>query len=360
MSVYYITIFAVFILAGLAQALDRPRPMAQNPLQICHTQTAGFFFFWVIFILVFVAGFRYRVGTDYGGYYLYYRKYAQSFWKALIGFEEPGYPLISKVAIWIHDDGATAIFLASLVMIWPALRVIYRHSEKLVLPVLLYIFLGCWHGGFNGVRQYLAATMLFCGYEALEGRNLRRFLLFVFLAFLFHRSAIVMAALYFAVHQKISTRNLILLLFGSIIVFLAYDRVLTIAGWITENEYTLDEEYTSQRVNILRVLVGCAPAAVFLWLYWKKPKTPQNTFCLNLLIIHAAMRIATMSSALLYRIGIYTTLFQTIAIPELLKGLKPATRRVLVACMVPLFAFFWWYEVSRSSALNHFRWIWKR
>lgn len=358
MKVYFLTVLAVMLFSWLAQSADQPYS-SQNGLQVQHSQATGFFYFLAILVLVLVSGLRYKVGTDYGAYYYGYKEYARSLGKAILTLSEPGYPLISRIAILIHDDGATAIFLAALVTIWPAMKVIYRHTDRLLLTSLLFIFLGCWGGSFNGVRQYLAATMLFCGYEALEARNLRKYLFWVFIAFLFHRSAIVMAALFFVVYRKVNTRNLLLIFFGSILVLLLYGQVLTIAGWITESDYSLKDEYAAHAVNTLRVLAACAPAVVFVVLLWNKRKDEQITFYLNLLVLHAAFCVATMNSALLYRIGIYTTLFQVLAIPELLKRVNPTTRKAVTAAMVPLFAIFWWYEISHGEPVV-FRFIWER
>ncbi len=360
MTTYYITLFLVILFAAQAQHNDRPRPSNYNDLRVLHSQAAGIFFFFSIIVLVLVSGFRYYVGTDYGTYYHGYRAYGDILGKAIRTLNEPGYPLICRVAVLFHGDGATAIFLSSLLMIWPALRVIYRHTDRLLLAVLLYVFLGCWSGGFNGIRQYLAATMLFCGYESLAAKDLKKYCFFVFVAFLFHRSAIVMLALFFVVHQKINLRNVFFLIIGSVILFFLYDKMLTIAGWITEKEYSLENAYTSRTVNSLRVMAACMPAVVFLALLWKQPKDKQTTFYLNLLVIHAVLRIATMSSALLYRVGIYTTLFQVIAIPELLKKVSPKNAKPVLVAMIPLYACFWWYEIANNASLRNFHWIWQR
>ena len=360
MTVYYITFACVFFLCAIAQAYDSPYPSKRDTLQIRHAPLPAILLFAVIMILVCVSGFRFRVGTDYGAYYYNYKIYANGLVEAFRELSEPGYPLSSWLATKIYDNGATAIFIAALVTIYPALRVVYHHTDRVLLATFLFLMLGCWHGSFNGVRQYLAATMLFCGYEYLESKQFWKYLFFVFLAFLFHRSAIVMAALYFAVHQKINLRNLAIVVAGTLVLFTFYDRVLEFAGWITESDYSMDNAYASHAVNTLRVLAASAPAAVFLVLYWRQDRTPRETFFLNLTVIHAAIRIATMSSALLYRIGIYTTLFQVIAIPELLKGLPPKTKKSITFVMIPLFAYFWWYEVSKSYYLNNFQWIWSR
>lgn len=358
MTTYYITFLAVLTFSVLAQACDRPRVLDNNGIRVRHSSRSGFFYFFVVAILVCAAGFRYNVGADYAVYYHLYYLYARELGGALRELREPVYPFLAWLAVRINNDGATAIFLASFFTILPAMLVIYRHVDRILLPTILFVLLGCWDGSFNGTRQYLAATMLFCGYQYLVSKQFWRYLVFVLLAFLCHRSAIVMVALYFVVYARINVRNLVLVITGTILVFLSYERVLDFAGWITESDYSLDYGYTSHAVNFLRVLAASAPMVLFLILYWNRERSERETIYLNLLTIHAAMRIATMSSALLYRIGIYTTLFQTIAIPGLLNGIPKKTRRTITMVMVPLYIIFWWYELYSNSSLNTFRWIW--
>ena len=359
MKVYYFTIFVVVFFSWMAQSTDHPFRSRHNELKIRHSRITSLFFFFVILTLVLVAGLRYKVGVDYSAYYKSINVYADSLAQSALTLNEPGFPLIARISIMINEDPATAIFLASLLTIWPALRIIYRYTDRLLLASLLFVFLGCWHGSFNGIRQYLAATMLFCGYRYLVSKKFIKYAFFVFLAFLFHRSVVVMIMLFFAVHRKYNARNLVFIIIASIIVLNLYDRLFAIAGWITESNYSLEDEYSNHVVNTLRVLSACTPAVCFSILYWNKKKGPRDNVYLYFLLIHAAIRVATMRSALLYRVGIYTSLFQTIAIPELVKQLNPTIRRLITFFMVSLLAIQWWYELFHGGQTT-FQWIWNR
>ena len=224
----------------------------------------------------------------------------------------------------------------------------------------LFVLMGFWHGSFNGVRQYLAASVLFCGYNYLKEKQLLKYFLVVCIAFLFHRSAIVMLFLYPVVHRKINQVN-ILLSAAVLAVFSFYSRsMFSVAGWIMEKQYSLNNGYTSHQVNIIRVVAACIPAIIFLVLYWGEELSDSETFYLNLLIVHAAIRLFTMNSALLYRVGIYTTAFAVIAIAELLEGLHDSNRKIVTAGILAMYFGMWWYELAGTSSLNHFQWIWQR
>ena len=360
MKVYFITLFTVCILCYLAEEMDWPMSDELEKIKIIHSSDTQIVYFVVICILVLVAGLRYNVGADYGVYYHGYTDYIDNLHESLKSLDEPGYGVLAWIATRFINDGAAAIFIASLVTISLPLIVIYRYSDKLLLPVFLYITIGCWSGSFNGVRQYLAASILLCGYKALRERNIFKYCLIVFLAFLFHRSAIVALLLYFVTKRKITPYNIVLLIAIASIALISYEQVLSIAGFVMEKEYSMGNAYTSTAVNRLRILAACAPAVVFVYAYYDKAKSEAVTFALNITIIRATIAVLAMNSALLYRIEIYTSLFAPLAISELMEGISEKNRKTLKWIMAILYIVMWWYEIYKTGSLNHFQWIWER
>ena len=68
------------------------------------------------------------------------------------------------------------------------------------LSVYLYVTNMAYYSSFNGVRQWFAAAILFYGYRHFFD-NRRRYMVTVFLASLFHTSAIVMIPIYYVVRK---------------------------------------------------------------------------------------------------------------------------------------------------------------
>lgn len=358
MVVYYVVLILTTFFCGTAHRYDivsDDKLMANRTYK--HSKTALQLFVLTVAILVFVAGFRYYVGTDFSGYYNGYERYADEFFDRLIELDEPGYAFISWLTVLVGGDGVMAIFLSSLLTIGLFSVTIYKYSDNLFFATILYIFLGCWHGGFNGVRQYLAATVVFFGFKYIREKKLLKYLLCIFIAFLFHASASVMVLAYFVVYRKVNFANVMILAVGSIVALYSFDRLLEIAGFILDNEYELSNDYITNSVNALRVLAAVAPPVLFLIMYYKRELTDYQNLCMNLLIMNAVVRVATSNSTYLARAGIYTAPFLIIAIPELLKGLNKSNRRIITVVTTLAYAYFWWYEVSNGSALNNFQFV---
>ena len=61
--------------------------------------------------LIFVSGFRYYVGTDYGGYFKGFGHYAASFWPSLKELNEPGIAFVAKMVSFFSSNGMTFVFV---------------------------------------------------------------------------------------------------------------------------------------------------------------------------------------------------------------------------------------------------------
>lgn len=360
MSVYFITIFLVLILCSLMQNYDYNVTTLESNGCVTHTSTTKFFCILIFAVLVFVAGFRYYVGTDYGNYFTLYKGYAETFFEHLKTLNEPGFRFICWIIVLLGGDGTTFIFVAAFITVALFLITIYKNTNMLLPATLLYIFLGCWHGCFNGVRQYLAAAIVFAGLRFIKERKFWKYALVIFIAFLFHSSAAMMIFIYFIAYNKISFRNIIFLIGISLIILFSFTEVLEFTGFLLQEDLSDEGAYLTRSVNTFRILVAIAPAVFFLLLYQNKSITKEQRFWFNMLIINGVMMFATSNSAYLARMGIYTAPFSTIAIPELIKGVNPKEKKLITTIILVAFALFWLYEISNSSSLSDFTFIWQR
>lgn len=358
MVTYYWTFAVVFACSLMASSISKTMG-CQNMTLKAQPFPVKIFLFLTAAMLIFVAGCRYYVGTDYGAYYKGLKIYAPRLKTALQEFDEPGLPLVATIVSWFTDDGAYLVFACSLLTIGLFLTTIYRNENSFLMVSLLFMFLP-WNGTFNGVRQYFAAAVLFVGHRFIYEKKLWKWLLTVFLAACFHITALVMVILYFLLRNKVSIRNVILLTIGTYIVSANYDAIFSLIGFLKDTDATNTTVYATTSVNTLRILVACAPAIVCLVLYSNKNLTKEQTFYMNSLVIHAAAMVAASNSAYLARIGIYTTPFVVVALPKLFRTENKVLERILRIGIVVLYAIFFYVEISGSKSLNPFHWIWER
>ncbi len=312
-------------------------------------------------ILIFVGGLRYYVGTDYGAYYRGIEIYGGRLRESIYTLDEPALPIIATVVSWFTSDGVYFVFSCAAITYSLILVTQFRNTYCFVFATLLFVFVGNWHGAFNGVRQFLAAAIVFAGHRLILNKKFWKYALVVFIAFCVHRSAIIMIISYFLYRNRITFRNVALLLIGTYIVARNYDTIFSLVGLLKDSEMSMDDyAYYGRAVNILRVMVACAPAIVCLILYSSKDISLEESFYINALLVNAAAMLATSNSTYLARLGIYTNIVTPLALSKLLKFKNYSVEMAVKLGVVFFYAIYWYVEVSGSDSLNNFRWIWER
>lgn len=362
--IYYAVAASVVVFSFAAQA-----PTKKQKAQIELAQENGKTFEiqpnWILVtllaaILIFVAGVRYNVGADYGAYYKNYDGSLKALWQATKGYEEPGIYLIATIARLFYDNGIAVVFLAAAVTISCYIIAIRKYSPVFALSMILYLFVGAWHGCFNGVRQYLAAALLILGHRYILERKFWRYLLTVFCASLFHISVWVMILPYFFLTRKTDFKLLLLMALGSVVLLLSYDAIFDFIGFYKGQEVVMNE-YATSGVNFLRILVAYAPL-VFYWLFCqKKDLSREESFYINGIMMNAFGLLIAMNSTYLARISIYTEIYPIIGYGFLLRRIRDKRlSNIVLGIIILLYAVYWWYEISHSSTLSTFRWIWNK
>lgn len=356
MTVYYVTIALVLYLSLLAQAV-LPKPSIGLDEAPPKRHLYWFFVIGASTILALVNGLRFRVGTDYGAYANNYPLYARDLRESLGLLSEPGIRAIAWLSKQIHDDYATMMLLSALAIVGLSVWTIARSSDSITMGLMLYILAGSWHGSFNGIRQHLAAAIVFAGHRFIVERRLVPYLLMVTLAGLFHVSAFAFFLLYFVPQRRLRAPALFLLLGVAVAALYSSDAIIAAIETVTEDDYT-GQAYIFNQVNWLRIAVAVVPVA--LYFLRAVDFSSREWFYRNIAIVHAAVMVAVSGSTYLARFGIYTTAFLPLFIPQLVKFEDRGLTIVARLAVLLLFAYYWYSAVAPSGALNNFQWVFQR
>ena len=359
MHVYFLTWFSVFLLGLLAQQVDYSWDEELTDSAVTHTSRANLFFSVAVLILVFVAGCRYYIGSDYYAYYGNYESYIKGFWEQLKILDEPGLPFIYWITSKFSYSGFACVFVSNAIMIILVLRTMYKNTDFLLFPLMLYSLV-CWVATFNGMRQALATAVVFCGFPYLRDRKFIKYLIIIFLGFLCHKSALLMIPLYFLCHRKINIRNIVIIIVVSFICLNSYELLFSVVESVLGKQLNTDGVYISKSVNSLRILTNIAPALLFLLLNSRREQNKLQDFYMNILLFHAIVSFISRDSAYLARMVIFTAPFEVIAICELAKEKWNRNRSVITALAIVLYFLFQTYQIIISPDLSPFQWIWQR
>lgn len=358
MTVYIFTIFSVVAIGLVAQIYNR-RMVTTSVLDgngVPFLENKYFIFKpLIVFILIFVSGFRYYVGTDYGGYYKRVFQYEELI-ESLKELNEPLYALITFASRKIYDEGIFVIFVFSaltIILIYDGIK--YVDQNDIALISFLYITTGCWLFSFNGVRQALATAIIFAFANSKKKHSIINTIIICFIAFLVHKSAIVMIPILLLARRKFDFKQIVLIIASGIIIPFAFDFVFEFMGVNTESEY--DMVYVNHEINPIRVAVAFAPVLVMTIIENKKEFFYKYGFECNMVSINALLMITTANSAYLNRITQFTSLFIICYLPKALKATSKNLRIIITLCAVVLYFVYWVYELrSAEGTLIPFAW----
>lgn len=353
MTIYWLALGALGYLLLLAWVAD-PRIDAREPGAFPRSTSSRIFLVISALILIFVAGLRWNVGTDFKAYVLGYDVDKMSFVADLGLLDEPGIKGLAWLVSQVFDDAAVFMFAASAITIGLMLWTITKYSTALVMSYLLFVFVGTWHGSFNGVRQFLAAAIILAGHRLIVDRKLVKYVLVVLLATSFHVSALAMLALYLIPTKELSQRMIALFTLAAVAALYASDAALGLVE-VMKDELVITD-YVTRSINPLRIAVAIAPALLY-WTRGVRTELDGEWFYRNMAVVHAVVMLAASWSAYLGRFGIYTTAFLPLALPRLVDFPDRKLTVLARAGVVLLFAAFWYIDVSGSSSLNDFHFI---
>lgn len=323
---------------------------------IYKTSQTRFCLFFIACALIVTSGLRYHVGTDYKSYIALYNGYVGLTKNQLFTLNEPILPIIGKVCGIVFDSYIAMFFVVAVLTIGLYLYSTYKETTDYLFVTLMYIFVGCWHGSFNGIRQYLAVSIIYVGRKYIEERKFIKFAIVCFLAFLVHKSAIFGLALYFVPARKLSVKRLTLVVVGTLVLSRSYEWAFNIIGWLNDSEFMITE-YSARSVNVLRVLVGCSPAALGVYYGFTRKLSDEQIFYVYMLVANAATRVVTMGSAYLARLGAFTAIFVPIGLCYLTKETDSRYYKILRWIIIIFYFIYWMYEIQISDTLRNFEWV---
>lgn len=224
---------------------------------------------WILIavMLAWFIGYRHEVGGDWGNYLGKFFQYSQlRDFIDVLEESDPGYAWLNwQLARWGFDIYAVnlvcgAIFTIGLVAFarrqpypWIALAVAFPY---LVLVV-----------GMGYSRQGVSIGFILLSLNALESRQFLRYLVFIALATLFHRTALIMIPLGFFLWGKGWWLRAFSIIAAAYVLFDLLVAEETEQLWSTY----VDAQMVSQGAQI-RVLMNLVPAVILL-AYWKTWRT---------------------------------------------------------------------------------------
>ena len=331
----------------------------QRELICGRTEDRWFPFAAVLLVLplIFWAGFRGNIGDTYV-YRLQFRSAPASI-TTLLGSlnadsKDPGFSVLMTLfkALGVSDYRIFFLLIATFQMLCIAL-VFRKYSPSYWIGIFLFVASTDYISWmFNGMRQFIAVTMIFGATGLLIRRKYAAFAAVILLASQIHGSAILMLPLAYVMTGPALNRKTLLMIAGVAAVMPFVDTLLPMANdMLADTQYSTtmtDEIWTvDDGTNPIRVLVYSVPALVALFgrRYIIRENNPVLNLCVNASMITMALYLVSMVTSGIYvgRLPVYTTFYGYISLPWIIDIVfeKSSARFVKVMMIICYLGFFY-------------------
>ncbi|WP_419876219.1 EpsG family protein [Candidatus Pristimantibacillus sp. PTI5] len=179
-----------------------------------------FIFLLFAFVPTFlISAFRsYNVGADTLAYVVLFDELKRMSIQEILNWNiyfETGYLIFNHIIQYFTMNNQAILIVTSLIIISSVFLLIYKYSVSLFFSVYLFITLAFYYNSMNIIRQYIAIAILTYSLSLVKKRKLVPFIIVVFLASLFHSSALIFSIVYLFPLIKFSNRIVLIAIFTS-------------------------------------------------------------------------------------------------------------------------------------------------
>ena len=211
--------------------------------------------------LVFISGLRNNIGDTF--FYKHIYVINDFTWEFIISQKDIGFGILQMILKKVSDDPQIMIFTTALITNVLIISVLYKYSRMFELSIYVYITGGLFLVSMNGIRQVLAAAIIFTATKYLIEGNWIKYFLIVLLASTFHQSALILIPFYFFVRYKAWSKATLLLLVFSVVIVVGYAQFSSLLfSAIGDTQYGEYSNFKEGGANIIRVAVDAVPLLI--------------------------------------------------------------------------------------------------
>ncbi|MHA6485278.1 EpsG family protein [Paenibacillus sp. strain BS8-2] len=295
-------------------------------------------------ILSLVAGLRNNIGDTY--LYMHSYRVDDFSWASILQKDDIGFNIFQMLLKQMTNDPQLMILLTAIVTNILIVIVFYQYARMIELSLYAYFTTGAFIVSMNGIRQFLAAAIIFAATKALLEGKWKIYFPVVIFASLFHQSALLMIPIYFLVRRKAWTLVTTLMLSLAILIVVGFNYFSSALFAVIENtQYSEYQSFSEGGANILRVIVYVIPLIIA---YFGKEKLrslfPESDIIVNLSLVGTVIMIISTQNWIFARLSIYFTLYQLLLLGWMVMLFRKKDQKVVYLAFISFYFLYFFYE----------------
>ncbi|GIM28750.1 transmembrane protein EpsG [Clostridium polyendosporum] len=338
--VYFTTMFIVFILALMV-----------NNNKYRSLTLSRFSTFIILTIIILISGFRSPNSIGDTGTYTYTYRLINVNPHLLDNSKDYGFTLIMILLNKISRNPQILIFFTAFITNLFIILALYKYAKPFALGIYLYFGTVLYYVTMNGIRQSMAAAILFWAVRYVINNQWKTYFIIVILVSTLHGSAVIFLPLYFLVRKEVWNRTFWAVFFISVMLVVAFRPMLGIIVKFLEttqySNYGRDMANNSSSVNLIRLSVTFVPI-VLAYLVKDKVRNqwPESSVFIYMSLFNCIFMLFSTQYLYFYRLCIYFELYNLILISRLVHFYDKKTKMLLYTGIITFYFIFSWYQVS--------------
>ncbi|MCM3115096.1 EpsG family protein [Neobacillus sp. MER 74] len=341
MTILWINLSIVFIFSFFSRYFSKSIIINDSYILV---KPNKIFILGALLSLIMVSGLRNNIGDTF--FYMHSYKIFDFTWELIKSQKDIGFGILQMLLKRYSDDPQILIFTTAVITNLFILIVLYKYSRILELSIYVYITGGLFLITMNGIRQCLAASIIFTATKYLIEGNWFKYTLVIIFASLFHQSALILIPIFFLVRYKAWSKATLILLLMSVIIVLGFNQFSSVLfSTIQDTQYSEYSNFSEGGANKIRVVVFAAPLVIA---YFGRDRLreifPESDFIVNMSIIGLVFMIISTQNWIFARFNIYFELYQIILISWIVKVFNEKDQKLIYYAILICYFAYYYYE----------------
>ena len=344
MTVFYFIVVSTFIFSIVVRLSSEKN------------KKAGILFLsLIISIFTLVSGLREGIG-DTGMYKHLYGLIGPKY--DANGGYEPGFILLLRILKYISTDPQFMLIVTSIIINVSNIVTIYKYTKDAYfeIGIFMYITSGYYIVTMNGIRQSLAAAIIFYATTLIVKGKFKTYCIVILLMSTIHTSALIMIPIYFIVRKPAWEKTTNIIYGLSILGLFLYEPLMNMVMKIfSDSRYSEYVNFDEGGANIIRIAVFIVPVILA---YLKRDVIKENwkygDIFVNINIICLIVMLFSAYNWIFARFTVYFQLYSFVLLPYIIKNcFKGKERRLIYFGLLVCYFMFFYYDQAIVMGMDY-------
>ena len=239
------------------------------------------FRFLSFMILFFFSALRYDISFDYS------YTYVPNYYKIISGnqtYFEPAFVLLNKIVYVLFNNVDFLFIICSFITLYLVYNSVKNLSSNFFISTIMLFATRFYLYSFGQIRQYIAIAIFVYSIKYIIKKDFKKYFVLIFIAFLFHKTAIIYFPIYFINKIKLSRKLYMLFIALSPIFSPILNFIYIIIGTKYYQNY-IDANYGIGNWSIVLTATALLFTLIAIIFYNKLINNEKNRILLNLQLL---------------------------------------------------------------------------